>query len=70
MEKNCLITGGTDGVGKATAMELARKGFTIVVAARNPDKAERVKAEIAASTGNTRVNYIVADLASLATSVS
>jgi NAD(P)-dependent dehydrogenase (short-subunit alcohol dehydrogenase family) len=35
----CLITGATEGVGKVTALELAKKGFTIVIAARNADKA-------------------------------
>jgi NAD(P)-dependent dehydrogenase (short-subunit alcohol dehydrogenase family) len=54
----CLITGGTEGVGRATAIELAKKGFTIVLAARNPAKAEAVKREIDA-------DYIAADLASL-----
>ena len=61
----CLITGATDGVGKATAIELAKKGFTIVVAARNPNKAEALKQEIETSTGNTSCDYIVADLGSL-----
>jgi retinol dehydrogenase-12 len=61
-----LITGGTDGVGKVTAIELARKGFTVVLAARNAEKAEAVVREIAAATGNTSVNFIAADLASLA----
>ena len=61
----CLITGATEGVGKVTALELAKKGFTIVVAARNPSKAEALLNEIETSTGNTSSDYIVADLASL-----
>ena len=64
--KICLITGATDGVGKATAMSLASRGFTIVLAARNARKAEAVAKEIAHSTGNPEVDVIVADLASLA----
>src|SRR5690349_12317062 len=60
----CLITGATEGVGKATALELAKKGFTIVVAARSANKAEALKREIETSTGSS-VDFIVADLASL-----
>jgi retinol dehydrogenase-12 len=61
----CLITGATDGVGKATATELAGKGFTIVLAARNAAKAEMVAKEIAESAGATDVDYLVCDLGSL-----
>jgi retinol dehydrogenase-12 len=61
----CLITGATEGVGKATAVELARKGFTVVMAARNAAKAEEVKWEITKSTGNADADYIVGDLSSL-----
>lgn len=65
MEKPiCLITGATDGVGRCTAFKLARKGFSVVMVARNKSKAERVKAEIEAVSGGN-VDYILADLASL-----
>ena len=65
MSPICLITGATEGVGKATALELAKKGFTIVVAARSANKAEALAKEIETSTGNTSFDYIVADLRSL-----
>lgn len=60
----CLITGATDGVGRVTAIELARKGLHVVVAARNAQKAEALKQEMRASAG-AEADYIVADLASL-----
>jgi retinol dehydrogenase-12 len=61
----CLITGATEGVGKATALQRARKGFVVVLGARNAAKAKAVKAEIAASSGNPNIDYLIADLSSL-----
>jgi retinol dehydrogenase 12 len=61
----CLITGATEGVGKVTALELAKKGFTIVIAARNADKAVALQNGIETLTCNTNCDYIVADLRSL-----
>ena len=61
----CLITGASEGVGKVTALELAKKGFTIVIAARNADKAVALQKGIETLTGNTNCDYIVADLRSL-----
>ena len=61
----CLITGATEGIGKVTALELAKKGFAIVVAARNANKAETLMKQIERSTGNRSCDYIMADLASL-----
>jgi NAD(P)-dependent dehydrogenase (short-subunit alcohol dehydrogenase family) len=62
----CLITGATDGVGKATAAELARNGFAVVLAGRNAAKAEAVTKQIVDTTGNRDVDYLIADLGSLA----
>lgn len=41
-----LITGSTDGIGKAIAIELAGKGFNIILHGRNEEKLARVKEEI------------------------
>jgi retinol dehydrogenase-12 len=62
----CLITGATEGIGRVTAIELARKGFLIVLAARNAAKAQAVVKEIEAATGHRDADCIVADLRSLA----
>ncbi len=61
----CLITGATDGIGKGHTA-LARKGHTVVLAARNEAKATTVASEIVAATGNRDVDYLTADLRSLA----
>lgn len=62
--KTVLITGGNSGIGKATATELAAKGYQVVFIARSREKAEAVKKEIIASSKNENVDYILADLTS------
>ncbi|MFH4978730.1 hypothetical protein AB6A40_005439 [Gnathostoma spinigerum] len=44
--KWAVVTGSTDGIGKAYAMEFAKKGFSIVLVSRTLSKLEEVKAEI------------------------
>jgi len=62
--KICLITGGTSGIGKITALELARMGATVVVVGRNAQKTLQVVDEIRAMTGNQAVDSLLADLSS------
>lgn len=61
-----LITGSTDGLGKLVALELARQGATVLLHGRDAAKGAALLGELVALTGNTRVRYYNADLASLA----
>ena len=49
-----LITGASQGIGRACALELAKSGATVALAARSADKLEAVAAEITAAGGTTR----------------
>ena len=60
-----LLTGGTDGIGKAAALELARQDVQLILMARNPAKAQATLAAIQAQTGKTDVVVLPGDLASL-----
>jgi retinol dehydrogenase-12 len=63
-EPICLITGATDGVGKATALGLARQGFRVVIAGRNEAKAKALVDAIQEEAGST-ADTLPVDLASL-----
>jgi NAD(P)-dependent dehydrogenase (short-subunit alcohol dehydrogenase family) len=62
--KTCLVTGATSGLGAVTALELARRGGTVVVAGRSARKVAAQADAIRQETG-ARVETAVADLASL-----
>jgi NAD(P)-dependent dehydrogenase (short-subunit alcohol dehydrogenase family) len=61
-----LVTGATDGIGRETARELARRGARVIVHGRRADKAEAVKEEIEALAGAAMPAALVGDLSSLA----
>lgn len=58
----CVVTGATAGIGQAMAMELARRGATVVLVARNAERAERTRAEVVRAAGHGRVGVVLADL--------
>uniref|UniRef100_A0A3Q3FTM3 Dehydrogenase/reductase 12-like a n=1 Tax=Labrus bergylta TaxID=56723 RepID=A0A3Q3FTM3_9LABR len=57
-----MITGANSGIGKATAMAIAKKGGTIHMVCRNKDKAEEARADIVKETGNKEVYVHILDL--------
>jgi NAD(P)-dependent dehydrogenase (short-subunit alcohol dehydrogenase family) len=63
-EKTVLITGATSGIGKATLMDLAKSGATVIFTARNVNKAEGVLKEAKEISNNDRIDYFEVDLSS------
>ena len=49
-----LVTGASQGIGRACALQLAKEGATVALAARNLDKLESVASEIAANGGTAK----------------
>lgn len=64
--KICLVTGATNGIGKATAQALAQMGATVVIVGRNTDKCAAVVSEIRQISGNDAVETLIADLSIMA----
>lgn len=56
--KSALITGGSLGIGKASAMELAREGCDVAIAARREDVLKATAEEIASATGRKIVPIV------------
>jgi NAD(P)-dependent dehydrogenase (short-subunit alcohol dehydrogenase family) len=59
-----LITGASDGIGKALALEVARLGATVILHGRNAAKLEKVYDAIEAIDGAQKPSIAVLDLAS------
>jgi NAD(P)-dependent dehydrogenase (short-subunit alcohol dehydrogenase family) len=60
--KTCMITGASSGLGRVTALELARMGASLVLVCRDRTRGENVVAEIRERTGNAAVDLMLADL--------
>ena len=64
-EQTILITGATDGLGRAVAAALAREGATVLMHGRSEQRGQRTVAEIRKDTGNNKLTYYRADFESL-----
>lgn len=62
--KTCLITGATNGIGRVTAVELARMGAELFLTFRDKVRADETAAEIRDRTGNQNIRLLHADLGS------
>ena len=64
--KTILVTGSTDGIGKATAQALAEHGCEVIVHGRNDARAASAQRDLIDATGNPNIRTVSADFASLA----
>ncbi len=60
IEQTALVTGGSQGIGKAIAIDLAKNGYRVIVTARNSNLLSKVCDEILQTGGNA--DYINADI--------
>jgi NAD(P)-dependent dehydrogenase (short-subunit alcohol dehydrogenase family) len=61
---NAVITGANRGIGKQTAIALARLGHTVIMACRNVDAAALACSEVKAASGNDDVFVMELDISS------
>ncbi len=62
--KICMVTGATSGIGAATAEGLARRDAALILVGRSRKKCKATADLLRSKTGNTSVEYLVADLSS------
>ncbi|MEM9952418.1 MAG: SDR family NAD(P)-dependent oxidoreductase [Chloroflexota bacterium] len=59
--KTILITGSTDGIGKATALHLGQTGDIVTIVGRNAEKGRKAQQIITQATGAS-VSFVAVDL--------
>ena len=65
-DRVCLITGATSGIGKETALALARLGALVLLVARDPGRGQDALTDVRAASPSRVGELFVADLSSLA----
>ncbi len=62
MARNALITGGTDGIGKASAKELVKLGYNVIIVGHTEEKGKAAVDEIKQATHGGQIQFWKVDL--------
>src|SRR5690349_18985403 len=62
VERVCMVTGATGGLGEVVATELARRSATVILVCRREPAGRALQRRIQAATGNTSTDLLLADL--------
>ncbi len=60
--KSVIVTAGSKGLGKATAMEFAKEGAHVLIASRNEEQLQQAKEEIVKESRNENVDFVICDI--------
>lgn len=63
--KTCLITGANSGIGKAAAIQIAEKGYLVVIGCRDRGRGEAALQEIKERSGSDSVELMIVDVSDL-----
>src|SRR5262249_46456350 len=64
-DQTVLVTGSSDGLGRALAVELARAGARVLLHGRDAGRLRDTEAEIRERTGNSALHTYIADFSDL-----
>ena len=63
--KTVIITGANTGIGKETAIDLAKRNARVILACRSQEKGKKAEVDVRRESGNSNVHFQKLDLASL-----
>lgn len=64
--KRVLVTGATNGIGKAAALALAKLGAEVIIVGRDEVKTRKVLRDLKSRSGNSAIDMLVGDLSAIA----
>ncbi len=62
--KTFVITGANVGIGRATTLQMANLGATVIMACRSQERGEAAQHEISQQTGNANIHLLLVDMSS------